>query len=156
MRANDIRSVVDAGCGDWTFSCAIDWSGIDYRGYDVVETVINENNRKYGKPNIRFIQGNVVDHDLPPADLLLCKHVLQHLPEQDVMRFLHQLPKYRHALVTNSVNPRTLSAENRNIVMGDYREFDPTAYPYNVRGIKVLTYWEGAWMNQVVHIQGRA
>ena len=32
LKDNAIRSVVDAGCGDWEFSQAIDWTGIDYKG----------------------------------------------------------------------------------------------------------------------------
>src|SRR5689334_20558292 len=36
LKDHAIRSVVDAGCGDWEFSQAIDWTGIDYRGFDIV------------------------------------------------------------------------------------------------------------------------
>ena len=39
---HQIKSVVDVGCGDWTFSRAIDWTGIDYKGFDVVEDVIKK------------------------------------------------------------------------------------------------------------------
>jgi len=40
LKDNKIRSVVDAGCGDWGLSQALDWGGIDYKGYDIVEAVI--------------------------------------------------------------------------------------------------------------------
>src|SRR5258706_10371576 len=150
----DIRSVVDAGCGDWEFSQAIDWSGIDYKGFDIVESVIAQDKQKFAKPNIQFFAGNVVELDLPPADLLICKHVLQHLPTRDVQRFLAQLPKYRHVLLTNSVSVKSMSAVNGDIVVGSYRPLDPTAPPFNVPGMKVLTYWDGYHMHQVVHIAG--
>src|SRR5262245_4462562 len=40
IKDNAIRSVVDAGCGDWEFSRTLDWSGIDYKGFDIVESNI--------------------------------------------------------------------------------------------------------------------
>src|SRR5260221_4698654 len=54
LKDHDIRSVVDAGCGDWEFSQAIDWSGIDYKGFDIVESAIAQNNQKFAKANIQF------------------------------------------------------------------------------------------------------
>jgi hypothetical protein len=35
LRKNNIKSVVDLGCGDWQFSHLIDWKGIRYSGFDV-------------------------------------------------------------------------------------------------------------------------
>jgi 2-polyprenyl-3-methyl-5-hydroxy-6-metoxy-1,4-benzoquinol methylase len=54
LKDNAIRSVVDAGCGDWEFSQALDWSGIDYKGFDIVESAIVEAKRRLAKPNIAF------------------------------------------------------------------------------------------------------
>ena len=151
LKANAIRSVVDAGCGDWGFSQAIDWTGIDYKGFDIVESVIAQDKQKFERPNIQFFHGNFIEMDLPRADLLLCKHVLQHLPTVMVMKFLPQLSKYKHALLTNGVNAKTLSAPNYDIAPGDYRYLDLTAYPFNRDAIKVLTYWDGGHMTQVLH-----
>ena len=52
LKDNKIRSVVDAGCGDWEFSSLLDWTGIDYKGYDIVDAVVAANTKKYAKPNI--------------------------------------------------------------------------------------------------------
>jgi SAM-dependent methyltransferase len=153
LNDNAIRSVVDAGCGDWEFSQTLDWSGIDYKGFDVVESAIAKA-KKFAKPNIAFFVGNVVELGLPPADLLLCKHVLQHLPTRDVQTFLTQIKKYRHVLLTNSVNVGTMSARNSDIAVGECRALDPTAPPFNLYGAKALTYWDGHSMHQVVHIAG--
>jgi len=154
FKDNAIRSVVDAGCGDWEFSQALDWGSIDYKGFDIVESAVSEAKRKFTKPNIAFFVGNVVELDLPPADLLICKHVLQHLPTRDVRTFLGQLRKYRHVLLTNSINPNTMSATNVDIAVGECRALDPTKPPFNLTGAKVLTYWDGHAMHQVVHIAG--
>jgi SAM-dependent methyltransferase len=153
MKDNGIKSVVDAGCGDWEFSSAIDWTGIDYRGFDIVQSVVARNVERYGKrTNIKFSVGNIITDDLPPADLLVSKDVLQHLTNKDIVAFLaKQLPKYKHILLTNGVDARTLSGANGDIAIGDYRPIDLTKPPYNLSGLKVLTYWDGQHMHQVVH-----
>jgi SAM-dependent methyltransferase len=155
LKDNQVRSVVDAGCGDWEFSSAIDWTGIDYKGFDVVPSVIAEDKKKYEKTNIHFFVADIVESDLPAADLLIVKHVLQHLPTTAVQRFLTQLPKYRHALIVDSVNPTTLSSPNWDIAPGAFRYLDVTGPPFNVQGVKVLTYWDGTHMQQTVYVAGR-
>ncbi len=148
-----IRSVVDAGCGDWESTQALDWSGIDYKGYDIVEAVIAQNRVRFAKPNVQFFVANFVDTELPPADLLICKHVLQHLPTKDVQRFLSQTTKHEHVLLTNGVDPKTLSAENIDIAIGNYRRLDPTTAPFNIVAEKCLTYQDHVATHQVVHVR---
>jgi SAM-dependent methyltransferase len=150
---NNIHSVVDAGCGDWEFSKSIDWTGIDYKGIDIVPSVVALDKQRYEAPNIHFAVGNIVDDELPPADLLISKHVLQHLPLKDVKKFLDKLPKYKHVLITNGVDADTMSATNgKDIEPGDYRPLDITKPPFDVAGTKILTYWDGHHMHQVVHV----
>jgi len=148
-----ITSVVDAGCGDWEFSQTIDWTGIDYKGYDIVDSVVRKNTERFAKPNIQFFQADIVETELPAADLLISKHVLQHLPTSAVEKFLRQLRKYRHVLLVNGVDRHTLSADNTDIPPGGYRPLDLTQPPFNVEGIKVLTYQDATkTMHQVIYI----
>ena len=90
LKVHGIRSVVDAGCGDWEFSRTVDWSGIDYKGFDIVADVIKSNTEKYSKSNVSFAVANMVEDPLP-ADLLIVNGVLQHIPNRDVLKFLPQL-----------------------------------------------------------------
>ena len=152
MKEHDIHSVVDAGCGDWEFSKAIDWKGIDYRGYDVAAPVIAKNKAKHTASNVHFFVADIAKEELPAADLVLSKHVLQHVPNADVSSFLAQLPKYRHALLTNTVRAESHSASNVDIPVGGFRPLDPTRPPFSVAGVKALTWWDGHHMHQVVHI----
>ncbi|MEO8702229.1 MAG: class I SAM-dependent methyltransferase [Kofleriaceae bacterium] len=148
----EIKSVVDAGCGDWEFSQAVDWTGIDYKGYDIVASLIEQDTAKYGKPNIQFFKADFLETDLPKADLLISKNVLQHLSNADVMKFLPQLKKYKHVLLIDGVNAITLSSDNPDIPVGGYRELDLTAPPFNLTGAKLLTYWDGFHMQQTIHL----
>lgn len=156
MKDLKVQSVVDAGCGDWEFSQAIDWTGIDYKGYDIVPAVIKHDKEKYGKPTIQFFNADIIETDLPPADLLISKHVLQHLPSADVQKFLtKQLPKYKYIVLTDGVSRDTLSSTNPDIKPGQYRPLDLTQPPFNVHGAKVLTWWDGVNMHQVLFIRGK-
>jgi SAM-dependent methyltransferase len=145
-----IASVVDAGCGDWEFSRVIDWSGIDYKGYDIVDAVIAADQQQYTAPNVHFFTANIVDDPLPKADLLIVKHVLQHLSNADVAKFFTKLANYKYVLLTDGVNKLTLSGDNADINAGQYRDLDPTKPPFGLAGSKVLTYADPYGLHQVV------
>lgn len=125
FKTHHIKSIVDAGCGDWQFSKNIDFSGITYQGFDVASFVINANTPRYSKDNISF---HLYDGDfskLPSADLLICKDVLQHLPIAKIKEFITILPRFKYALITNDIgtnnNTEILPTQGRTL---DLRE-DP-------------------------------
>jgi len=137
---NKIKSVVDLGCGDWTFTKTIDWSGVDYTGIDVVPSVLQNNKRLYSKPNVRFICADATKVKIPKADLLICKEVLQHLSDQDVKAILKQAKNYKYCLFTNDVDPLTRTSNNGDIESGAWRTIDLTKPPFNLNGNEVLSY----------------
>ena len=140
LAAHQVRSVVDAGCGDWEFSQAIDWNGISYLGVDIVASVITANQRRFSAPNVRFAVADIVRDELPPADLLLVKDVLQHLSNADITSFLAQLPRYRHVLIVNDVLPSSLTATTIDIPTGRYRPIDLTQPPFSLPGRKIMAW----------------
>lgn len=118
----------------------MNWDGISYIGYDVVPSVIAQNVQKYNATNIQFRQGDATSTDLPSADLLIIKDVLQHLSDIDVHTFISQIHKYKFALLTNDVNPLTNTSDNIPINRGDERELDLTKPPFSLNGTKILTF----------------
>lgn len=127
-----ITSVVDMGCGDWQFSQLINWSEGTYQGFDVVPSVISANNEKFAQGNVSFELYSGKPADLPAADLLIVKDVLQHLPNQTVIEFLPHLSKYKYALITNCTNPQQDDAVNDDILIGDCRPLDLRLPPFNL------------------------
>lgn len=158
LQENKIESVVDAGCGDWGFSHAIDWSGIDYRGFDIVQFVIDRNEMAFAQPNIRFFHTNMITTKLPKADLLICKDVLQHLPFTDVFKFVKQFSNYKYCLITNDVDSRTGSCVNYDADRGlyAYRNLDLTKPPFNCVAERVLIYDTGVATKLVLLITNDA
>ena len=149
MREHNITSVVDAGCGDWQFSRLIDWSGINYIGYDVVHSLIAQNNAMFANEHINFVHANFLTADVPCADLLLCKDVFQHLTNQDIINFKPKLKNFRYCLITNHVDSQSLSSDNPDITLGDFRRLDLNKAPFNISGTVVLNYRFGYEVHQV-------
>ena len=149
---NQIQSVVDMGCGDWSFSRLINWENVNYMGYDVVKSVIEKNQAEFTQPNIHFYHGDALTTDLPPADLLICKDVLQHLSNEDISSFIQQLPKFKFCLITNDVDRRTLSSSNPDIHTGGFRQLDLTKAPFNLAGTVALIYVSDRATKQVLLI----
>src|SRR5262249_22676386 len=109
LEANHIRTVTDLGCGDWQFSHLLDLSRVNYLGLDVVEKVVERNRARFGRPNLLFEVFTSLE-SLPGGDLLLAKEVLQHLPNTVVSDYLAAIRrKYRFALITNSIEPKSLA-----------------------------------------------
>lgn len=152
LHAKGIRSVVEVGCGDWQFSKYIDWDGIDYIGYDIVKEIVEKNYEEYSAPNITFGRANCILADLPRADLLICKDVLQHLSNESIREFLKQLPKYSVCLITNDID-FFFNTNNSPIQDGEYRPVDLTKPPFNIRGHSLFDYRSGATQKQILVVK---
>lgn len=139
LRKNKIKSVVDMGCGDWQFSRFIDWSGIDYQGFDVVASVIEANQKNFSSPNIRFQLATGDGSDLPAAELFIAKDVLQHWSNAAVAAFLPNLKKYPYCLITNCVNPDGETI-NENIENGGFRYLDLRLAPFGLQAEELLSF----------------
>jgi len=152
MKENQIRSVVDIGCGDWAFSKYVNWEGIDYLGIDIVKFVIERNQRLFARHSIVFVQGNALEMELPEADLLICKDVFQHLSNADIKKMLKKFAKFKHCLITDYVDYRTMTSLNNDIVSGCCHHVDLTKPPFNVKGKKIFSFQALMYPKQTIHI----
>jgi SAM-dependent methyltransferase len=158
LRDHEIRSVVDLGCGDWEFSRLIDWDGVDYLGLDIVESLIEANRKAFAANSIAF-DVTTVGEPLPPADLVVCKDVLQHLPNAVVADYLAEFrQRFKHALVTNDVYP---SVEiNPECPLGGSRPIRPDLEPFSQECALVLEWEIGTtekyWIKHTYYLSGEA
>lgn len=153
LKENNITSVVDIGCGDWEFSKTINWDNVTYTGYDVVRSVIERNKKVYQKPNIVFIHGDVTELDLPEADLMVTKDVLQHLPNEYIKKILKKTKQFKYCLITNDLDSASYSSDNHDTKVGGYRPLDLTKSPFFVNAQKVLTFQTSCGVKQVILIK---
>lgn len=139
IKARNVKTVVDLGCGDWQFSRYIDWSGVNYQGFDLVAPVIEKNREHFAAANIEFHRYDGDFSQLPQADLLIAKDVLQHWSNETVLEFLPQLEHYPLTLLTNCINPAG-PTENKNIADGGFRYLDLRQHPFAVKAELVYSF----------------
>ena len=143
VRRHNVKSILDIGCGDWEFSRLVDWSGARYHGVDIVAALIETNNRIYGKDQVSFEVLDAVESELPNADLVILKDVLQHLSTESVSRVIGRLGGFDRVLIAQDHGPA-----NPDCLDGDYRPMDLSAAPFDlpVRRIFEFEKW-----NKIVH-----
>jgi len=156
LKEYNIRSVVDMGCGDWQFSRYVDWTGIHYRGFDLVKSIIEKNQKTFAKPNIEFVLYDGDFDALPQADLLIAKDVLQHLSQDNIMRFLPTLKRFRASLITNCINPHG-ATENKQIQDGEFRYLDLRLSPFFLEAQEVFefTNHRPRWLGPITKLRWR-
>lgn len=139
IRKHGITTVTEFGCGFWNYARRVDWTGITYNGYDVFSDPIEVNRNADGAPNIRFHQLSD-ESQLEPADLLICKDVLQHLPTEDVLHYLARFKElFSCMLILNSRSPE--DNLNGQIAHGEHRSLRLDLPPFN-ETVEVIDEWD--------------
>jgi len=135
----NIESVVEMGCGDWQFSKDIRWGAAKYHGFDVVPAVVEFNRQSYARDHVIFSLYSGDPAELPRADLLIVKDVLQHLNDATVHHALVHFPRFRYVLATNCVNPRGPTV-HRDIADGDFRYLDLRLPPFGLQATAAYSF----------------
>lgn len=149
----DIHSVLDVGCGDWVLAQKIDWGEREYLGIDAAEIVIKRNQSRFGSSKIKFAQSDLMTDELPSADLLICKDVLMHLPNNGVFKFLLQLHKFKYCILIHDVGSISDRLNNKDTVIGGFRHLDLTCSPFFLKPKTQHYYISGLANKQIILIE---
>ncbi|CAN5478204.1 class I SAM-dependent methyltransferase [soil metagenome] len=142
---NDIKKVVDLGSGDFRVASKFVSDDFHYTGCDVVPSLVEHLNEKYGNEKIEFRYVNIVEDELPDGDLCLIRQVLQHLSNAEIAKVLQNTTKYKYLIVTEHYpHPQMEVSPNLDIPHGpDMRvRFNSAVVldklPFNLQNIAVL------------------
>ncbi len=102
---HSIKSIVDLGCGDFNVGKRLKHEGVSYTGVDIVDDLIQYNNKHYGDSQTRFLALNIIDDELPIGELCLIRQVLQHLSNEQIQSILPKLKQYKYVLVSEHYPP---------------------------------------------------
>ena len=111
IEENNIKTVVDLGCGDWQSSYKIyDNTDVVYYGYDAYENLVTTLNNRYSdNENYTFSFLDVVNDldKVKDGDLYIIKDVLQHLNYDSIYTLLDNIiktKKTKYILITNDTS----------------------------------------------------
>ena len=110
-------SVCDLGCGDFNVGKELVKYTKNYIGVDIVERLIEYNKEKYTAENLEFQCLDIAADDLPVADCVMIRQVLQHLSNQEVQNILQKLSVYKYVIVTEHI-PEGEFVPNIDIISG--------------------------------------
>jgi hypothetical protein len=96
----EIKTMLDAACGDYYGMVDVDFTDVNYIGIDMVTAQIQLNKEKY--PNVDFRNINMVTDELPSGDLVFARDVLVHTSSSNIKRFLKNCKDagYKYLLTT--------------------------------------------------------
>jgi len=121
--------ILDVPCGDFFWMKEMDLSSYQYLGGDIVSDLIISNTEKYKKDNVNFILCNLIDDELPDADLLIMRDCLVHLSFADISNVIANVVNsdIKYLLTTTFLNVN----KNKDIVTGQWRMINLELEPFN-------------------------
>lgn len=124
----EINTVLDAPCGDLFWMQHVELGVERYIGADIVPDLIEQNRVRFGNAQRSFELCDLVDGELPRADLIFSRDFLVHLSFDEARRALANFRRSGATwlLTTTFTNDR----ENPDIVTGEWRPLSLHCAPF--------------------------
>jgi hypothetical protein len=122
-----VRRFLDAACGDFNWMRTVPLDGVHYTGMDIDEDLVAALKARYEGSGRTFLAGDITRDVLPPADIMLCRDCLPHLPYEFGWRVLENFARsgIPHLLVGSHF------IRNRDIARpGQWRQLNLQAEPF--------------------------
>jgi SAM-dependent methyltransferase len=92
---------LDLGCGDFMVGRQLLSLCSRYIGVDIVKPLIESHQKNFAdNDSIEFRHINIIDDDLPTADVCFVRQVFQHLSNDQILSVLPKLAKFKFVLIT--------------------------------------------------------
>ena len=131
VKKYQIKSILDAPCGDFNWVKNVLDKNLSYIGGDIVQEIIDNNIRKFKSNNLKFIKIDITKESLPESDLMICRDCLIHLSFESIRLFFENFRKSKInylLLTTYKLKDKTKKLDNLDIPDGEYREIDLTRH----------------------------
>jgi hypothetical protein len=126
-RKYGIRTLADVPCGDFNWMKLIVNQFESYVGGDIVDELVEANNKQYATDRISFRKIDLTTNALPKSDMLLVRDCLVHLSYQDITRALRNIAGSE---ITWLLTTHFIDVPNKNITTGDWRPLNLCASPF--------------------------
>lgn len=109
--------VIDLGCGDFNVGKELVRHTQKYIAVDIVSDLIKRNNEKFKGSHLEFLCLDIAVDDLPAADCVLIRQVLQHLSNEEVQSIAQKLSAFKYVITTDHL-PEGDFIPNKDIISG--------------------------------------
>ena len=114
---NNSLTVCDLGCGDFNIGKHLTKYSKTYIAIDIVENLINRNKNLYKEDHLEFFCLDISKDELPPADCIILRQVLQHLSNAEIHKVINKMGIYKYAILTEHL-PLGNFIPNKDIIAG--------------------------------------
>ena len=130
----NIKSVLDIPCGDFNWMNHIDLTDVNYIGADIVESLIENNKKKFDGVNFQVL--DITQDTLPKVDLIFARDILGHFTYENINKSIKNIinsgSKY---LLTTSF---TKWHYNVDIKDGEWRPINLMIPPFKMKPIYLI------------------
>ncbi|WP_196888319.1 class I SAM-dependent methyltransferase [Aureivirga sp. CE67] len=156
-------TVCDLGCGDFNVGKHLVKHTKKYIASDIVPDLIERNKKVFKAANLEFQCLDIAKDELPAADCVIIRQVLQHLSNTEVQSVLDKLSNYKYVILTEHI-PEGEFTPNIDIISGQgirlkkKSGLDVLAPPFNfkIKETKVLLCikddWKGVILTKVFEL----
>jgi len=126
-----VRTLLDAPCGDFCWMQKVSLELDQYFGIDIVRPLIEQNQSLYGNGDRQFLVRDLVNDELPRADIILCRHLLIHLTFEEGIRVIKNFQRTgaHYLLISDQPHVR----KNHKILRtGSFRPLNLRLTPYSL------------------------
>ena len=127
LKKYNVKTVVDAPCGDYNWILHLDYRFEKYTGIDIVQKLI-EKNKKYENERVKFFAGDILTYNIPSSDLIFCRDCFIHLTFKQIFKALENFKKSGAGFImlTSYDNCR-----NEDVLAGQFRKINLLLPPFN-------------------------
>ena len=109
--------VCDLGCGDFNIGKELVKYCKKYIAVDIVPDLIEHNKKTFKAENIEFHNLDIAEDELPSADCVILRQVLQHLSNKEIKSVVKKLYDYKYIILTEHL-PEEVFEPNKDIISG--------------------------------------
>ncbi len=109
--------VCDLGCGDFNIGKQLMKYAEKYIAVDIVSSLISDNKEKFKAENLEFLCLDIAKDQLPKADCVILRQVLQHLSNAEIQSIVEKLNNFKYIILTEHL-PEGEFSPNKNIISG--------------------------------------
>ncbi len=113
----DKLTILDLGCGDFNIGKELVSYAKEYIAVDIVGELVEYNKKIFNAKNLSFHCLNISKDELPKADCVILRQVLQHLSNLEIQKIIKKLQNYQYIILTEHI-PEGDFIPNVDIISG--------------------------------------